>query len=255
MKKLMIAASAAFMATEGFGLESANVEGYNGADLRGGSQAAGVGASFVNVDDTDLTLGNLKVVGYKAEDGYADFEVVAKKLDGYGVGGTSYFWCDFEEEGETYYGWYDADMNDYNGEDVVIGEGLWVYSPDASFKLQSSGAVPSSDIAVALRGGSQAKLVANPMPTTLALADISITGYASEDGYGSFEIVAKKLDGYGVGGTSYFWCDFEEEGETYYGWYDEDMNDYNDVELAAGESLWIYSPSTDFSVVFPAPVL
>ena len=87
------------MATVGFGLESANVVGYNGAALRGGSQAAGVGASFVNVDDTDLTLGDLKVVGYNAEDGYASFEVVAKKLDGYGVGGTSYFWCDFEEEG------------------------------------------------------------------------------------------------------------------------------------------------------------
>jgi hypothetical protein len=93
------------------------------------------------------------------------------------------------------------------------------------------------------------------MPMTLTLSDISITGYVAEDGYGDFEVIAKKLNGYGVGGTSYFWCDFEEEGETYYGWYDEDMNEYNDVELAAGESLWIYSPSTSFSVVFPAPVL
>ena len=40
----------------------------------------------------------------------------------------------------------------------------------------------------------------------------------------------------------------------YYGWYDEDMNDYNDVEVAAGDSLWIYSPSTDYSVVFPTPL-
>ena len=229
--------------------------GYAGAELRGGSQAAGAGACFVNVDNTDLTLGDLKVVGYASEDGYADFEVVAKKLNGYGVGGTSYFWCDFEEEGETYLGWYDEDMNEYNGESVVLGEGLWVYSPNSAFKLQSAGQVPSSDVAVALRGGSQAKLVANPMPLTLTLANISIAGYVAEDGYADFEVIAKKLNGYGVGGTSYFWCDFEEEGETYYGWYDEDMNEYNDVELAAGESLWIYSPSTSFSVVFPAPTL
>lgn len=65
------------MATVGFGLESANVVGYNGAALRGGNQAAGAGASFVNVDETDLTLGNLKVVGYNAEDGrISNFAVI-----------------------------------------------------------------------------------------------------------------------------------------------------------------------------------
>ena len=124
-----------YMATVGFGLESANVVGYNGAALRGGNQAAGAGASFVNVDDTDLTLANLKVVGYNAEDGYAEFEVVAKKLNGAGVGGTSYFWCDFEEEGETYYGWYDEDMNDYNDVELAAGESLWIYSPSTDFSV------------------------------------------------------------------------------------------------------------------------
>ncbi len=229
--------------------------GYNGATLRGNAQAAGVGACFVNVDNTDLTLGNLKVTGYAAEDGYAEFEVYAKKLDGFGRGGTSFYWCDFEEDGESYLGWYDEDMNEYNDEDVVIGEGLWVYSPDANFKLQSAGQVPSSDISIALRSGGQAKLVANPMPVGLTLGEIKIEGYSAEDGYAEFEVYAKKLDGFGRGGTSFYWCDFEEDGETYFGWYDEDMNEYNDEDVAAGEGLWIYSPSTDFSVVFPAPAL
>ena len=80
-------------------MESANVVGYAGASLRGGSQAAGAGACFVNVDNTDLTLGDLKVTGYPAEEGYADFEVVAQKLNGYGQSGISYVWCDFEEDG------------------------------------------------------------------------------------------------------------------------------------------------------------
>ena len=236
-------------------MESANVVGYAGADLRGNSQAAGAGACFVNVDNSNLTLGNLKVTGYAAEDGYADFEVIAKKLDGFGRGGTSFIWCDFEEEGVTYYGWYDEDMNEYNDEPLVIGEGLWVYSPSVEFQLQSAGQVPSADIAVSLRSGGQAKLVANPMPTKLTLGEIKVTGYAEEDGYADFEIIAKKLDGFGRGGTSFIWCDFEEEGVTYYGWYDEDMNEYNDEDVAVGEGLWVYSPSTDFSVVFPAPIL
>lgn len=227
--------------------------GYNGAALRSGGQAAGVGASFVNVDNTDLTLGNLTVVGYDAELGYDGFEVIAKKLNGAGVGGTSFYWCDYVEDGTKYYGWYDEDMNEYNNEEVIIGEGLWVYSPNANFKLQSSGSVPSSDISVNLRGGGQAKLVANPMPIQLSLGEITVSGYTGA--YDGFEVIAKKLNGAGVGGTSYYWCDYEEEGETYFGWYDEDMNDYNDEPVVAGEGLWIYSPSTTLSVVFPAPAL
>ena len=147
------------------------------------------------------------------------------------------------------------DMNEYNEEEVVIGEGLWVYSPSTDFQIQSAGQVPTADIAVTLRGGSQAKLIANPMPVTLTLGDLKVTGCATEDGYADFEVVAQKLNGYGQSGISYVWCDFEEDGVTYYGWYDEDMNEYNEETLAAGESLWIYSPSTDFSVVFPAPAL
>ena len=93
------------------------------------------------------------------------------------------------------------------------------------------------------------------MPATLTLGQISISGYSAEDGYADFDVQAKKLNGYGVGGITYYWCDFEEEGDVYYGWYDEDMNDYNDdVEVVAGEGLWIYSPSTAFSVVFPSPL-
>ncbi len=255
MKKLMIAGIAALSAAVSFGVESANVVGYAGAALRGNAQAAGAGACFVNVDSTDLTLANLKITGYDAADGYADFEVYAKKLDGFGRGGTSFYWCDFEEEGTTYYGWYDEDMNDYNNESVTIGEGLWIYSPSADYQLQSAGQVPTSDISVVLRSGGQAKLIANPMPLTITLSAIKVEGYETTDGYADFEIYAKKLDGFGIGGTSYYWCDFEEEGTTYYGWYDEDMNEYNEVEVAAGEALWVYSPSTDFAVVFPAPEL
>ena len=233
---------------------SSDVVGYDQFGLRGNGAAIGAGPSFLPVDGEDMTLADVSVTGYDANDGYADFEVEAKKLNGAGVGGTSYFWCDFEEEGETYKGWFDGDMNDYNSESLTPGEGLWIYSPSTNFKLQSSGAVPKSSITVALRGNGQAKMVSNPMPTTLTLSQIYVSGYDTEEGYAGFEIEAKKLNGAGVGGTSYFWCDFEEEGETYYGWYDGDMNEYNDVEVAAGEGLWIYSPSTSFSVVFPSPL-
>ena len=254
MKKLMIAAAAiAAVATAG-AVESANIVGYDTLALRGGNQAKGVGASFIPVSEGGLKLGDIKIIGYDTTEGYADFEVQAKQLDGYGRGGTAYYWCDFEEEGDVYYGWYDEDMNEYNDLALVAGEGLWVYSPSTDFQIQSAGAVPDTNIAVTLRGGNQAKLVVNPMPTTVTLGDVTVAGYNTTDGYADFEIQAKQLDGYGRGGTAYYWCDFEEEGDVYYGWYDEDMNEYNDLEVVAGDGLWIYSPSTAYSVVFPTPL-
>ncbi len=233
---------------------SSDVVGYDTFGLRGSGAAIGVGASFLPVGDEGLTLGDLAVTGYDAADGYADFQIQAKQLDGAGRGGTTYYWCDFEEDGDVYKGWYDEDMNEYNNLELAPGEGLWVYSPSTDFKVQSSGAVPKTSISVTLRGSGAAKMVANPMPTTLTLGQVTIDGYDSSDGYADFQIQAKKLDGAGRGGTTYYFCDFEEDGDVYFGWYDEDMNDYNDVEVAAGEGLWIYSPSTDFSVVFPSPL-
>lgn len=228
--------------------------GYDQFGLRGSGQAVGAGLSFLRVDGEDTTLGDVIVTGYDTNEGYAAFQIQAKQLNGYGVGGTTYYWCDFEEEGDVYKGWYDEDMNEYNDLALAPGEGLWIYSPSTSYMIQSSGAVPTSSISVVLRGGGQAKMVSNPMPATLNLGQITISGYDTTDGYADFQIQAKKLNGYGVGGTTYYFCDFEEEGDVYFGWYDEDMNDYNDVEVTAGEGLWVYSPSATYSVVFPTPL-
>ena len=206
-----------------------------------------------------MTLGNLTVVGYNAEDGYAEYEIQAQQLTGGGatLNGMTYYWCDFEEEGVKYYGWYDENMNDYNSLPLVPGEGWWIYSSSSDYKIQSAGAVPSKPIPVTLLAGGQAKLVSNPMPTKLTLGDVVIKGYNTEEGYADYEVQAQQLTGGGatLNGMTYYWCDFEEEGVTYYGWYDENMNDYNSLSLEPGESLWVYSPSTSFYVEFPAPVL
>lgn len=243
------------MGTQVFGQAiSSDVVGYAGAALRGGNQAAGVGGCFLNVDGTDLTLGDLNATGYDTSAGYSDFEIQAKQLNGAGVGGTTYYWVDFTDEGVAYKGWFGENGEDYNEVSLLPGEGLWVYSPNADFLLQSAGAVSKTSIAVALRGGNQAKMVSNPMPTTITLGVISVEGYDAKTGYADFEVQAKKLNGAGVGGTTYYWADFTDEGVAYYGWYGENGEDYNDVEVAAGEGLWIYSPSTSFSVVFPSPL-
>ena len=235
-------------------IESTNVVGYDTAALRGGGAAIGLGASFVNVDKSDLTLGDVKVVGYTGE--YADGQISAKKLNGAGVGGTEYFWFDVVDGADKYYGWYNNDGSVcYNEESLPVGEGLWIYSPSSDYKFQSSGMVPTTPVSVTLRGGGAAKLVANPMPVQLTLGQVTVSD-GTTNGYADGQISAKKLNGAGVGGTEYFWYDTVDGTDVYYGWYNNDGSvNYNDVTLDPGETLWIYSPSTAYKVTFPAPAL
>ena len=171
--------------------------------------------------------------------------------------GDNYYWFDIDDpEVGTLYGWYnDEGSVDYNAEDLELGEGLWIYSPNAEFKVQSAGQVKTTSVAVTLLGGSLAKMVVNPTPVTLTLGEISVTGYG--DYYVDAGIYAQKLDGYGRSGDNYYWFDVDDlEVGTLYGWYnDEGSTEYNAVDLKPGEGLWIYSPSSNYSVVFPAPML
>ena len=244
-----------YIATVGFSLGSANVVGYTQSSLLGNSQARAAGVTFENVGDSTLTLSSLTVTGYG--DYYIDAGIYAQKLDGYGRSGDNYYWFDIDDpEVGTLYGWYnDEGSIEYNNVELKLGEGLWIYSPNAAFKVQSAGQVKATSTPVELLGGSLAKMVVNPTPVTLDLGDVTISGYG--DYYVDAGIYAQKLDGYGRSGDNYYWFDIDDpEVGTLYGWYnDEGSVDYNAVDLEPGEGLWIYSPSASYSVVFPAPAL
>lgn len=236
-------------------IESANVVGYTGTELANAG-AKPMGASFVNVGTEPMTIAALSVSGYDPEDGYADFSVYFQKLGPSGKTlGTDYYWCDFEEEGETYRGWFDGDMNDLNDTPLKPGEGLWMYANDNSLSLVSAGAVPGADVSYTLPSAG-AKMIVNPQPVVLTLDQVFVSGYDPEDGYADFSVYFQKLGPSGKTlGTDYYWCDFEEEGETYVGWFDGDMNDLNDKTLGIGEGVWMYSNDSTLSVVFPSPLV
>ena len=249
MKKLMIAASAAFIATVGFGIESANVVGYAGTALRFGSK--GAGSCFVPVSgEAVINLQDLKVTGYEG-DCYGS--VSMQELDAYGrsIDGRKWYWYDAKDDG--YYGWYNDAEECPTDITFAPGEGLYVDAPDATYSLQSSGQVPTFDIAVQLRFGS--KHAVNPTPVTININDavngVWVSGYEG-DSYGVVSM--QKLDEYGrsIDGEKWYW--YDAEGDGYYGWYN-DAEETPVVNIAPGESVYVDAPDTTYFINFPGVAL
>ena len=252
MKKLMIAASAALIATVGLSLESANVVGYSEVGLRFGSK--GAGACFVNIDGQPMNLQDLKVTGYDKTVGYEDAGVTVQTLDAYGRTIETYTWYDVPGD---FVGWLDSSDNYVEDMTIAPGEGLYAGAPDSSFSLQSAGQVATSDIAVVLRFGS--KHVVNPTPVALNLNDINedgkflrVIGYDVEAGYEDAGVTVQTLDTYGRTIETYTWYDVPGD---FYGWLDSSDNYVEDVTVAPGESVYAGAPDNTFSLVLPGVTL
>ena len=118
MKKLMIVASAAFCATVGFGLESANVVGYNSNELRYGS--IGLVPQFVSTSGGEIDLQDIK-----CNDAASD-SVSFMILDNIGLGGDSYLWVNWYGDEGNESCWVDGAFEKVEGMKIQPGQGLWV---------------------------------------------------------------------------------------------------------------------------------
>ena len=245
------------MATVGLALESANVVGYNGVELRSGSK--GVGGCFKTITTAGVDLSTITVTGYNAEDGSED-EVYAQTLDSQGKLVDLFNWIDvsYEEDGETItlYGWMgtDGELIEAGTKVFELGDGLWVNAPSKTYKLNFSGEVVKDGADVALKAGS--KMVSNPLPLDVDINTIFVKGYSAEDG-SEDEVYAQTLDSQGGLVDLYNWIDvsYEEDGEvvTLYGWMNAEGELIEDetVYVKAGEALWINSVSANYTVTFP----
>ena len=229
------------------------IVGYSNGDLREGFKAAG--AQFVPVSGTTIDLTDITVTGYEGETAE---EVSVQTLNKNGGMVNQYLWYDATDGSDVYYGWMDAATGDFvEAGDVKfnVGDGLWVDSPSADFKLQTAGQVMSASAAVTLREGF--KMVANPTPVAVDLTDITVTGYDEEDGTAE-EVSVQTLNKNGGMVNQYLWYDATDGSDVYYGWMDAATGDFveaGDVEVGAGEALWTDSPDTSFSLVLPGVTL
>ena len=164
-------------------------------------------------------------------------------------------YCDYLDEYEGYLkGWYNEDCEDRSNIPLVPGEGLWIFSDSEANKVVSSGQVPTAPISVYLHKNGGSKLVVNPMPAVVKLADVEVKGYGAT--YDAWGIYAQRLTpGGATASESYCWCDYLDEYEGYlHGWYNEDCEDRSNEEINPGEALCIFSDSESNYVEFKSPL-
>jgi len=123
-------------------------------------------------------------------------------------------------------GWFDADLNDANNVIIDRGDAIWVKNGGASSTNSLlSGNVPESGATTnALISGFN--LVANPYPVNTKLQDLDIDPLENDEVYlfdGSYKVY------------TYF--------GTGLGWFDENLNDSNSVEIPSGVGLWYKTTS------------
>ena len=277
--------------------------GYAGSNLlENGSKAVGVNFIGINGTPGSTTLTGLTVTGYTLpEVEYETFlgAVVAMKLDG---GGKTVE----DDQGQpiiwTWADWYEMDydanklvrkmgwqnsnfefIGQENWEGVMVpdvplamGEGVWVQSDSAQWKIQCAGQVYDAAVPITLlENGS--KFCANPCPANIGLSKTFVAGYTlPEVEYETFlgAVVAMKLDG---GGKTveddqgqpiiWTWADwYEMDYDTNklvrkMGWQNSNFEFVGqenwegvmvpDIPLAIGEGVWVQSDSTDWQFVFP----
>ena len=93
--------------------------------------------------------------------------------------------------------------------------------------------------------------------STIDLTEISVTGYDKEEGTEE-EVTVQTLNKNGGRDKFYYWYDVTDGEDVYYGWLDADSDEFvnpGEVEVGAGEALWVDAPSTTFQLVLPGVTL
>ena len=224
MKKLMIAVSAAALCGAVFAVESANIVGYAGSDLRDAGSTL-TSALFQNVGSADgsIRLGDVVPVAAEGVDLVGNLEIQYLNYFGGTDWDNDYIW-----DGEVWLKDGDSDASDVI---IPVGQGLWVgNSAGAPVNFRSSGEVNQKDIQFPLREvGSTA--AANAFPTATTFGKIVPVAAEDVDLVGNLEIQYLNYFGGTDWDNDYIW-----DGEV---WLKDGDSDASEIVVAAGQGLWV----------------
>ena len=201
MKKLMIAASAALLATVGLCIESANVVGYQNENM--GSKRSIFLNTFTSTSGAGMTIGDITANSFNDEDGdydvwdwtgftpFADFIQTMNK-NGQFTGQYTYAPAGYAGGNEA--GWFDfADKTcttPRNSVSIPFGSGFYLNAGDGAGgltpELTFAGQVKAD--ATVIPVASSRMLTGNASPVDITLGQITANSFNDEDGdYGVWD--------------------------------------------------------------------
>ena len=146
-------------------------------------------------------------------------------------------------------GWYDDDMEEEKARALDFGEGFKVYTTYTGSKLVYAGEVDTEAVAVPVPRLLSSK--GNIRPCAIKMSDI--TPVDEDDEAVSGEIIIQFYNDRGLLNEKFTWWLGEDIDEGYVdGWYDDDMEEVKDKDLAAGQGFCIYTTYTGAFLKFPA---
>jgi hypothetical protein len=237
----MFAAAAAFCGTV-FGIESANIVGYQSYPLVQGYNL--YSPVFETLDET-MSIQELKITGEFVSGGGANNICL---LDTDGVFQGSYgWWMPEDGTGEEAGCWFDGDSWAKIEETISSGQGFYIYANDANISVLCSGSVKLSAYSTDLSMGYN--LVGNCSTVDLDIQALKIVGETVSGG-GANNICL--LDSAGVAqGTYGWWMPADGTGEEGGCWFDGDNWAIVEDTVAAGEGLYIYAVDAGLSIQLP----
>ena len=246
MKKLMIAASAALLATVGLSIESANVVGYQNKDVRKNLSQQVCTFDQIGIADGALNVQNLiPVDGEGASVGDGDVTIQFINDRGKLINQYTYYLAKELGPAQTTPGWYDEDEEeaDYS---FASGEAFQVYAASAVHFVYS-GEVNMAETDVPFR--KNLSFQANVRPTTVDIQSITpVNGNGDEaEAIGDGDITIQIFTDRGKISMQYTYYLAKELGpmQTTPGWYDED-EELADKEFVAGEGFKLYAAQAGF---------
>lgn len=213
------------------------VEGFNLI----GSQFLEVGATIKDVND--FIVDGSALAGLSDE---GEFQTTMRVWDGEKY--TYYGWLDADdgtinEVPEWNSSWLLVDMSDIAVENMDLGKGVWLITPNAA-TITVAGEVSSADT-YTVNVSAGFNIVSNPFPCEVSIQDIKCDLDGLDD-IGEFQTTMRVWDGEKY--TYYGWLDGEdgtnnEVPEWNNSWLLIDMSDLSPAKLKVGEAIWFIAPT------------
>lgn len=177
-------------------------------------------------------------------------EITVQFYSEFGKLNEQFTWWLGEDIDEGYVdGWYDDDMEEAKARSLDCGEGFFVYTAYTGSKLVYAGEVDTAVTAIPVPRLLSSK--GNIRPCAIKMSDI--TPVTKDDEAVSGEITIQFYSEFGKLLEQYTWWLGEDIDEGYVdGWYDDDMEEVKDKDLAAGQGFCIYTTYTGAYLKFPA---